>query len=101
MLFNSVNESQILISENLRKLRLQKGLTQEGLSKRADVSLPTLRKFEQKGVISLTSFLKLAFALNCLERIIDASSPTEGDFKSIDDVLKADNKKTRQRGWRK
>ncbi|WP_443947630.1 helix-turn-helix domain-containing protein [Pedobacter sp. AW1-32] len=33
-------------------------LTQEELAKRAGVPLPTLRKFEQKGWISLESFFK-------------------------------------------
>lgn len=35
-------------------------LTQEGLAERSGVPLSTLRKFEQKGMISLDSFLKNA-----------------------------------------
>lgn len=57
------SRAQIKIAQNMRDLRLEKGLTQEGLSKRSGVSLSSLRKFEQKGVISLESFLKLAMVL--------------------------------------
>lgn len=82
-------------------LRLEKGLTQEGLSKRSGVSLSSLRKFEQKGVISLESFLKLAMVLGNLERFVEASKPSGNNFTSIDDVLNKKENKRPERGWRK
>jgi hypothetical protein len=48
----TVAKAQEKIAENARLQRLAIGLTQQGL---AD-ALPTLRKFEQKGLISLESF---------------------------------------------
>tara|TARA_R110001592_G_C13162862_1_gene749078 strand:- start:1477 stop:1785 length:309 start_codon:yes stop_codon:yes gene_type:complete len=86
--------------ENMRTLRLEKELTQAGLAKRSGVSLASLRKFEQKGSISLESFFKLAMALGCLESLIDAINPLDEKFSSIDDVLKNKEDKKRQRGWR-
>ena len=77
------------------------GLTQEGLANRSGVSLPTLRKFEQKGLISLESFLKLMMVLGGLERIVEASAPEQSAFSTIDEVLKADKKPARKKGWRK
>ena len=41
------------IVENIRARRLQMKLTQEGLSERAGVPLPTLRKLEQKELFFL------------------------------------------------
>ena len=76
------------------------GLTQAGLATRAGVSLPTLRKFEQKGQISLESFLKLLMILDRLEAVVNALEPAEQVFASIDDVLIADKKSTPKRGWR-
>lgn len=76
-------------------------LTQEGLANRSGVPLRSLRKFEQTGVISLESFLKLYMVLGGLEDIIKASAPKATDFSSIDDVLATSNKPTRQRGTRK
>ena len=77
------------------------GLTQEGLASRAGVPLPTLRKYEQKGLISLESYLKLLWALNALEGVVKACAPVQTKFKSIDDVLKEEKTITPKRGWRK
>ena len=95
------SRAQIKIAQNMRDLRLEKGLTQEGLSKRSGVSLSSLRKFEQKGVISLESFLKLAMVLGNLERFVEASKTSGNNFTSIDDVLNKKENKRPERGWRK
>ena len=89
------------IVENMKGLRLEKGLTQEGLSERSGVSLSSLRKFEQKGMLSLESFLKLAMVLGCLEKLLQATQPLENNFSSIDDVLTKKEDKKPKRGWRK
>lgn len=76
-------------------------LTQEGLAERSGVPLPTLRKFEQKGSISLESFLKLQMVLGGLEDILKATEIKNAPFASINAVLEADRKPGRQRGRRK
>ncbi len=96
----TVSKAQKQIAEHLRVQRLAMGLTQEGLAKRAGVSLPTLRKFEQKGLISLESFLKLMMALNGLERLVQSLKPDDNNFSSLDDVLAGAEKKTPRKGWR-
>ncbi|MEC3965240.1 helix-turn-helix transcriptional regulator [Flagellimonas halotolerans] len=80
----------------MRDLRLGRGLTQKGLSERSGVSLSSLRKFEQKGSISLESFLKLALTLGCMDKLIKATEPMESNFSSIDDVLAKDDKKPKR-----
>ena len=96
-----MSKAQAKLAEHLRSQRLSLGLTQAGLAERSGVGLPTLRKFEQKGLISLESFLKLSMALGSLEKFVTSAEPSAPEFLSIDDVLK-DNKPTRpQRGWRK
>ncbi|MCY4032916.1 MAG: helix-turn-helix transcriptional regulator [Hyphomicrobiales bacterium] len=89
------------MSEQVKAKRLQQGLTQEGLANRAGVRLPTLRKFEQKGLISLESFLKLLTVLGCLEDVVRTLKADNENFNSIEDVLKARPQKPRKRGWRK
>ncbi len=101
MLFVSLSKTQRKIVENIRDRRLQMELTQEGLSERSGVPLSTLRKFEQKGVISLESFLKILSVVGGLEEMLDALKPKEQHFKSIDEVLKSEEKSTRKRGNRK
>ena len=96
----TISKAQKLLSEQVKDKRLQQGFTQEGLAKRAGVSLPTLRKFEQKGLISLESFLKLLMVLGSLEDIAKAIKTDDEVFSSIDDVLKDRLQKTRKHGWR-
>ncbi len=101
MLFISFSKVQKSLIDNVRERRLQMNLTQEGLAERSGVPLPTLRKFEQKGLISLDSFLKLLLVVGGLEEMVDAIKPKENSFKSIDDVLKSDEKPIKKRGSRK
>lgn len=95
------SKAQKKLAENVRLRRLDANLTQEGLAKRSGVPLPTLRKFEQKGVISLESFLKLYAVLGGLDSLLNALEPTQKTFSSIDEVLEEDSQHTRQRGRRK
>ena len=95
----TVSKAQQKLAEYARAKRLEMGLTQEGLANRSGVSLPTLRKFEQKGVISLESYLKLQMVLGQLENIVEAVKPQQTQFSSIDEVL-AEPKKPKK-GWRK
>ena len=101
MLFIYSSKAQKKIAENVRKRRLQMDLTQEGLAERSGVPLSTLRKFEQKGNISLESFLKLLFVIGSLEEVINALKPNIPNFKSIDDVLKTEAEIIKKRGRKK
>ena len=96
----TVPKAQNKLAGYMRSRRLDIELTQEGLAKRSGVKLRTLRKFEQKGLISLESFLKLTMALGCLEDFVNAAEPSETEFASIDDVLKDNKIKTPKKGWR-
>jgi transcriptional regulator with XRE-family HTH domain len=96
----TVPKAQEKLVEHVRARRLATGLTQAGLAKRAGVSLASLRKFEQKGLISLQSYLKILMALGILAQIVEATAPAPEAFSSIDDVLAEPEKKTRKKGWR-
>jgi len=101
MVLITPTKAQNRIAKNMKALRLQQGLTQEGLSNRSGVSVSSLRKFEQKGVISLESFLKLSVVLGCVDKVIQATKSLENNFSSIDDVLSVKKDKKPKRGWRK
>jgi len=95
----TISKAQKKLAGHTRAKRLEIGLTQEGLANRSGVSLPTLRKFEQKGVISLESYLKLQMVLGQLEKLVEAVKPEQNQFASIDEVLT--EHKTPKKGWRK
>jgi transcriptional regulator with XRE-family HTH domain len=94
-------KAQKKLAEQARARRLQMELTQEGLAERSGVALPTLRKFERTGALSLESFLKLHMVLGGLEDILKTTEVKDKLFSSIDDVLKADSSPSRKRGKRK
>lgn len=96
----TASRAQQKLAENLQQRRLAMNLTQRGLAERSGVALPTLRKFEQKGVISLESLLKLLMVLGGLEEIVSATKPSQTTFSSIDEVLHVDDKPIRKRGRR-
>ena len=97
----SHSKALLTLAKDIREKRLVIGLTQEGLSERSGVPLATLRKFEQKGLISLKSFLKILIVTDGIEEIINALKPRKQTFNSIDEVLKSSEKITRKRGNRK
>ncbi len=97
----TVSKAQAKLATYMRARRLDMELTQQGLAERSAVKLRTLRKFEQQGLISLESFLKLAMALGCLKDFVNAAELSVTEFTSIDDVLKSSKIKTAKRGWRK
>ncbi len=71
----TISKAQKQIAKYTCERRLGIGLTQNGLAVRAGVSLSTLRKFEQKGLISLESLLKLLMVLNALDKLVEAIKP--------------------------
>lgn len=55
------------LAQKAKKLRKSKKMSQADLSKRANLSLGSLKRFEQTGQISLESLLKISFILGRLE----------------------------------
>jgi transcriptional regulator with XRE-family HTH domain len=97
----SLSKAQLKIAGNIRARRLSMELTQEGLAERSGVPLATLRKFEQKGAISMESFLKLLMVTGGIEEIIEVLKPSKRNFTSIDEVLKNTDTISRKRGRKK
>jgi transcriptional regulator with XRE-family HTH domain len=97
----SLSNAQLKIADHIRARRLSMELTQEGLAQRSGVPLATLRKFEQKGIISMESFLKILMVIGGIEELLGVLKPSKPNFKSIDDVLKDAETIYRKRGRRK
>lgn len=100
MLLMTTSKAQKKLAEQARVRRLQMELTQEGLAARSGVALPTLRKFERTGILSLESFLKLHMVLGGVEDILKATCVKDTFFSSIDDVLEESSSPIRKRGKR-
>jgi transcriptional regulator with XRE-family HTH domain len=94
----SPSKAQKIIAQNVRERRLLLDLTQEGLSVRSGVPVATLRKFEQQGVISLESLLKIAIVLGMLDALIKAVEVPKDAYTSLDEIVKSESKPKRKRG---
>ena len=93
-------KARSLIASHVRDRRVNLGLTQAGLAARADIPLPTLRRFEQQGLVSLEGLLKMLIVVGGLDEIIKALEVSQSEFLTIDDVLKPQDKPRRKKGWR-
>ena len=71
-----------------KERRTSMGYTQTECAIRSGVSLGSLKRFERTGQISLESFLKLAFVLECLGEFDGVCEVKEERFGSIDEVIK-------------
>jgi len=100
ILFMLPAEAQQTIAKNLREQRLALNLTQAGLAARSGVSLATLRKFEQHGVISFESLVKLLAVLHLLQPVVDATQGQRGEYTSIEQITALNTKPKRKRGRR-
>ena len=84
------------IAGRVRQRRLEKGWTQKMLAAKAGLSLPSYRRFESSGEISLRSLVMLAFALDMTDEFETLFNSRT--YQSIDDILKAEQPKQRKRG---
>lgn len=84
------NEINIEIANRMIQLRKRKKISQKELAARSDVSLGSLKRFEQSGEISLKSFTKLAIALEVEEELESLFS--EVPFGSIEEVINGQTK---------
>ena len=78
-------EINIEIAQNMVRLRKRKKLSQRELAVRSDVSLGSLKRFEQTGEISLQSLTKLAIALGVEEELGNLFADVP--FNSIEEII--------------
>ena len=84
------------IAKRVRLKRLSLNLTQQALAKRSGVSLGSLKRFESDYEISLRHLLSLALALQSTEEFLTLFP--ECELSNIDDIIKQNKVKKRERG---
>lgn len=89
-------EMSRILAERARRLRLQYRIKQTTLSEKSGVPAISIRRFESTGKISLSSLLKIAGALNCLDSFLGLFPPHEAG--TMAELEKLEGKKSRQRG---
>ncbi len=91
MSLKTVKQLSEEIAQRAKSVRLKEKLTQGQLSERAGIPLSTYKRFEQKGLISFESLIKVAIALR-VENALDSLftlKVNETEFTSLAEVEKA------------
>lgn len=70
-----------LLAGRVKKLRKERKISREELAGRSGVSTPSLRRFEDTGMISLESLLKLVKVLGRLEEFEKLLQPDDLESK--------------------
>ena len=81
----SPNDVNIEIAKRVCARRKEKKITQVQLAVFSDVSLGSIKRFENTGEISLSSLIKIAFVLGC-ENDFDGLFSKKG-YSSIQEVI--------------
>lgn len=87
------------ISQRFKKRRLALNLSRSGLAERSGVNSSSLRRFENTGLISLESLLKLALVLNALDDFdhLAAADGQATESRSLDEILASSRPRNRGR----
>ncbi|MCD8032442.1 MAG: helix-turn-helix domain-containing protein [Bacteroides sp.] len=88
----------LLLARNLRKRRLEKGLSRDALSEISKVPAATITKFETKHTISLASFVALTKALGYTQSLKELLAQPQ--FNSMSELDVIHKNKNRKRGGR-
>jgi transcriptional regulator with XRE-family HTH domain len=90
---NSPEQIMLGIAARVKRQRLSEKLTQATLSQRAGIPLPTYRRFERSGDISLRALVRLAVALSETEGFTKLFSTQK--YASIADILNENTERKR------
>ena len=80
---DSADDLAQMLALNVKRRRLEKGLSRSALSMMSGVPVPTIAKFEQQHCISLKGFLALAKALGYTDAL--KSLLAEPVYSTMDD----------------
>jgi len=85
MIWETVEELDKNLALRFKNIRKRKGITQEQLAERSNVSYGSIKRFETTGNISLISLTKLCTALHIENELRDLFTTTA--YASIEEVL--------------
>lgn len=84
-------EIQKEIARKEKERRREKGITQEEMARRADLSLSSLRRFEQTGEISFAALIRIGSVLDDEKAFLGLFAPQE--FKTMRELLEEKRRK--------
>ncbi|MBD5230958.1 MAG: helix-turn-helix transcriptional regulator [Bacteroidales bacterium] len=92
---DSSEEIAKAIAEDFRKRRVEKNISREQIASLSKVPLSTVARFEQKGLISFESLIKLAMALGYTPEIKNIFASSKFDTMEELDLIRQKSKNKR------
>ena len=86
--FDNAADIMIQVAENFRRHRVEKNITRQRIAELSGVPLSTVARFEQKGLISFESLIKLAMALGYTSEIKNLFSAPKFDTMEELDLIR-------------
>ena len=86
--FDNAADIMIQVAENFRRRRVEKNITRQRIAELSGVPLSTVARFEQKGLISFESLIKLAMALGYTSEIKNLFSAPKFDTMEELDLIR-------------
>jgi len=87
------------VRTNFKQTRIYENVTQREIAKRAGVTIDTVRRFEQKGIITVNNLIAIARILDRAEDLLKLfiTDTTIRTLADLDRIEKASTQKPRQR----
>ena len=96
-IFNKTPERLALIlAENCRKRRLDRGMSRRSLAEATGIPEPTLERFETKGKVSLETFLKLVVEFDWFDEM--GAIMSKSKFTTGEELETINKNRGRQKG---
>lgn len=86
------------VAGRVKQRRLERNLTQKAFSLRVGLALPTYRRFEKTGEISLKGLVQIAVALDATDDFGALFAATT--YENMDDLLAKTHAKPRKKGMK-
>ncbi len=87
-MLDNPDDIMMQVAEDFRKRRVEKNITRQRMAELSGVPLSTLARFEQKGLISFESLVKLAMALGYTSEIKNLFSAPKFDTMAELDLIR-------------
>ena len=84
--WETAEEINMKLAGRVRAIRRRRRISQKELAERSGVSYGSVKRFEEQGLISLSSLIKIAIVLRCENEIEQLF--TKKVYRNIDEVIK-------------
>ncbi len=87
------------LAADLRRRRVEKGVTRDELAERSGVAVSNIVRFEQKGLISLGNFIKIAMAMGYTSEVKGIFF--EPKYSTMEELLQIRDNANKKKAYRK